>query len=161
MALVQCKECKAQISNTAKACPQCGAKLPAKTSIVTMMVGALIIFGLLKVLLSDSGQAAAPTKTPAQLAQESKKEADFQNVVRVAKWAKGRSKNPDSFTLTYGGITQAGTVCIEFRGTNSFNAVVPGRYIMSDSVSGDTVQLWNKHCANKPITDFSYARQAL
>lgn len=161
MALVQCKECKAQISSDAKACPQCGAKTPAKTSVVTMLIGGLIIFGLLKAMLSESTQAAAPTKSPAQLAQESKKEADFQNVVRVARWAKERSKNPASFTLTYGGITDSGTVCIEFRGTNSFNAVVPGRYVMSNTVSGDSVQLWNKHCANQPITDFSYARQAL
>ena len=34
MALIACKECKAQISKTAKTCPQCGAKVPKKVSLL-------------------------------------------------------------------------------------------------------------------------------
>ena len=44
MAMTTCRECKAQISTTAEACPQCGAK-PKKTSGCAMIVAAF--FGLL------------------------------------------------------------------------------------------------------------------
>ena len=31
--MVKCRECKARISRSAKACPQCGAKNPAKGTV--------------------------------------------------------------------------------------------------------------------------------
>src|ERR1700733_12510890 len=46
MALVVCKECKAQISTTAKVCPQCGARPPKKTSRFTWIVIALVVLGV-------------------------------------------------------------------------------------------------------------------
>lgn len=64
MAMTTCKECKAQISNTAEACPQCGAK-PKKTSGCAIIVAAF--FGL--ILLSSitrgcSGGSSTSTSTP-------------------------------------------------------------------------------------------------
>lgn len=38
MALIQCKECKAQVSSDAKSCPQCGAGVPKKTSVFVWIV---------------------------------------------------------------------------------------------------------------------------
>ena len=59
--MVQCRECKAPISRSAKSCPQCGAKNPAKgkvqhgldeTGNAFMKVGCLIIvLGLLALLV--------------------------------------------------------------------------------------------------------------
>lgn len=46
MALVKCKECGGKVSTKAKTCPNCGAKLPKKTSIVTWAVLMLIVFGV-------------------------------------------------------------------------------------------------------------------
>lgn len=43
MALITCKECKAQVSNQAKTCPQCGAKVPKKTSVLTWIFGFVIL----------------------------------------------------------------------------------------------------------------------
>jgi hypothetical protein len=156
MALITCKECKAKISSDAKACPQCGYE-EKETSRGAILIGGLILFA---VLYSLFGTAKTPPKAP-PTAAEIKREADFQNVVRVAKWAKNRSKNPDSFELTYAGISGSGTVCIEFRATNSFNAVVPGIYVMSNTVSGDTAKLWNAECAGRGLDDYTYARAAL
>ena len=42
MAIVLCKECKASISSSATKCPQCGAKMPKKTSLLTWFLGAAI-----------------------------------------------------------------------------------------------------------------------
>lgn len=159
MAMITCKECDKQISDTASLCPHCGAKPEKSASWIAYLFGGLVLVGVIQSALKPKPEA--PSLSPEAIAAKAKTEADFQNVVRVAKWAKAQSKNPDSFTLTYGGITSNGTVCIEYRGTNSFNAVVPGRYIMSDTVSGSTAALWNKHCANQPITDHTNAKHAL
>ena len=161
MALIECKECKANISDEAKTCPQCGAAVPQPTSRLGLLIGGIFIFFLARFLIGQADPPSPPQKSDAQTAADAKKEADFQKVVRVAEWAKKNMKNPASFELTYGGLTDKGAVCIEYRGTNSFNAVVPGRYVMSDSVSGDTAALWNKHCVKVPIRDFTDAKYAL
>lgn len=48
MALVTCKECKNEISDSAAVCPQCGAKPQQKTSIVTWIVGAILLVVVFK-----------------------------------------------------------------------------------------------------------------
>ena len=45
MALIQCKECKAQISDSAKACPSCGAPTPKPTSRLAIFIAG--VFGLI------------------------------------------------------------------------------------------------------------------
>lgn len=60
MALIKCKECGAQISNKADACPQCGAK-PKKTSGCAVV---LLGFLLLIIFLAVVGQCAGPSGTP-------------------------------------------------------------------------------------------------
>jgi hypothetical protein len=158
MSLISCHECKAQISSEAATCPQCGVKQKKKTSTLTWIIGGILVFAIGKSIFSGpstlSQDIASPPPDPV-------KEANFQKVVAAAKWAKRTAKDPSSFQLEYAGMTSSGTVCLEFRAKNSFGAVVPGRYIMSDTVSGDTAALWNKHCANQSIQDFSYARQAI
>ena len=46
MSLIKCKECGKEISNKAESCPNCGVKLPKKTSIVTwaLLVSIAIYF---------------------------------------------------------------------------------------------------------------------
>jgi len=44
MALVECKECKEQISDTAKACPKCGAKVPRTKWWLWRPIGAVVAF---------------------------------------------------------------------------------------------------------------------
>lgn len=158
MSLMACHECKAQISSEASVCPHCGVKPEKKTSISTWIIGGILLLAIGKSIFSASGTTSEHT---AETKLDSVKEANFQKVVAAAAWAKSTSKDPLSFQLEYAGLTSSGTVCLEFRAKNSFNAVVLGRYVMSDSFSGDTVALWNKHCAKQPIEDFSYARQAI
>lgn len=42
--MMKCKECGEQVSTKAKTCPNCGAKAPKKTSILTWLVLVVIIF---------------------------------------------------------------------------------------------------------------------
>lgn len=65
MAMTTCKECKAQISTTAEACPQCGAK-PKKTSGCAIIVAAFFGIVFLSVITrgcseSSSTSTSAPS----------------------------------------------------------------------------------------------------
>jgi len=51
MALIKCRECGAEISSTAKRCPQCGAADPDKTThLITVVSGSVLL--ILLVLLA-------------------------------------------------------------------------------------------------------------
>jgi len=53
MALVKCKECGKSISDSAKACPECGAKPPKKTSFVTKLVAGIIGIGVVMSIIGN------------------------------------------------------------------------------------------------------------
>lgn len=48
MVLITCKECKAQVSDQAGKCPQCGAKAPKTTSRITLAVAGLVLIGVVR-----------------------------------------------------------------------------------------------------------------
>jgi hypothetical protein len=72
MAMTTCKECKAQISTTAAACPQCGAK-PKKTSgcaiIVAAFFGLLFLSAITRGCSDGSSTSTAATTSPSNTAQ--------------------------------------------------------------------------------------------
>lgn len=162
MALIKCKDCGADVSKSAKTCPQCGAKMPAKTSTFTILVALLIAFGAYISLTTPSAPPAPPVqKTSAQLAAEKKEADDFQRAVMALRLVRNNMKNPASFSPTLVGITAAGAICIEYRATNAFNAIVPGRFVVAGTSSGDSAAAWNQHCANKSVTNFTHAQRAM
>lgn len=74
MALVKCKECKKEVSNKAKICPNCGVKDPAvgpKEMFAAIVLLLLLGWGLVSFLSSDDSEenstAKVVTKTPEQL----------------------------------------------------------------------------------------------
>ncbi len=52
MALTKCKECGEQISTKAETCPKCGAKPPKKTSLITWIVLAFVVFVVIGQIVS-------------------------------------------------------------------------------------------------------------
>lgn len=70
MALVPCYECKAEISDQAKTCPQCGAKRPAKTRIwllaVLILPAAFITWAVLRTPSVQQSAAGLDRETIAQ-----------------------------------------------------------------------------------------------
>ena len=60
MALIQCKECKAQISDSAKSCPSCGAPPPKKTSFFTKFVIGLV--ALMAIISFINSKFSEPTR---------------------------------------------------------------------------------------------------
>jgi hypothetical protein len=126
MALIKCRECKGQVSSTAQTCPHCGVKVKKPTSVLGSIVfGLLIIVGGAAMIGGKSDpKAAAPPLTPEQLASEQKaKTESAEDLARVCVLRQAL-KNPDSFKLVSAIRTAAGELCVTYRGTNSFNAVI-------------------------------------
>lgn len=98
--------------------------------------------------------AAAETKRKAE-EDERKKISNrrFNEGLLYAKALKKSMKNPDSFKLELVTRTADGIYCYEYRATNSFNAVVPGRAYIGAGKSGTSdggagfASQWNKLCA--------------
>ncbi len=71
MAMGQCKECKKEVSTSAKVCPNCGVKNPTtKASDVLggFFVLVLVVFGIS--MCSSDEKGSAPPKTSAQISAD-------------------------------------------------------------------------------------------
>lgn len=163
MAMIKCHECRSQISSEATSCPICGVKPKKPTSIIVILGLGFLIISMIKCTYDESSNVGSskPVLTAEQIAANAKTEADFQAVVMGAKVLKNNMKNPASFELESALQLTDGTVCYRYRSTNSFNAVVPGVYIMRSTSGSTTASDWNKYCAGKTGTDQTHARQAL
>ena len=68
MALTKCKECKKEVSTSAKVCPHCGVKNPGTTAgqaIGGFVVLVLLVWGAIKIFGgSDDNKPAAKADTP-------------------------------------------------------------------------------------------------
>lgn len=66
VALTACKECGAEVSTTAKACPKCGARLPKEKGavpvLVLVLVGLFVLVALIGILSSQSEPSAKTTE---------------------------------------------------------------------------------------------------
>lgn len=157
MAMTECKECSKPISDKAKKCPHCGFEQPKKTSRLSLVLAGLVLFAIIFGIANQPPEAPPKVKTAADI----QKEAEFQQVVRAARQLKSAMKNPDSFQLVSALMVQGPTICLTYRSTNSFNAVVTEQYTLNDKVSSTSARDWNKHCGGKSGDDYSYAKSAL
>lgn len=160
MAVKPCKECQKPVSTSAKACPHCGAEQPKQTSRIALgFAGLVLFFVLYQVFESNTGTTAAtkPPPTPEQI----QREKEFQQVVSAARSLKAAMKNPASFELVEALFMQGPAICITYRSTNSFNAIVTDNYVVTEKVSSSNADAWNRHCAGKTGTSYRHARGAL
>lgn len=98
-------------------------------------------------------EAAEAARKKEEDRQRSVRESRFQEALIYARVLKKSMKNPDSFKLETVIRTPVGIFCYEYRATNSFNAVVPGKAFVGAGKSGTSdsgpsfAGQWNKHCA--------------
>lgn len=162
MAMIACHECKALISSTAAACPHCGA------SVVRISGGndrgiALLVAGAFAALLGSVFYSALkspepPAKTAEQVEADRAKEAQFQVDALKLRALKASLKNPASFDLVSVVRLTDGTLCLTYRATNSFNAIITEqRAIDADSRLAD----YGKACTGKTGVNLSYIKHAL
>jgi hypothetical protein len=79
--------------------------------------------------------------------------ADLNRALTLARDVRAQVKNPKSFELERVQVQADGTICMTYRATNSFDAVVPAhaigqaaKYWVSDD-GGDFAQRWKALCA--------------
>lgn len=156
MAMVNCKECGKEISSKAAACPHCGFK-PEKDKAGCAQV---LVVGFVAVLVAVVGLSMCSPSTPTKVASP-EEERQFKEEVGALAYLRDRMKNPASFELVSAVRTPGNTLCITYRGTNSFNAIVTQRYTVNNVVSSSSDVDWMAYCAGQPGKDFSSARHAL
>jgi predicted nucleic acid-binding Zn-ribbon protein len=168
MAITKCTECGGVVSDQAKACPTCGAK-PRKPASKLGIVFALIVLAvILKAVFSEDPErdarrakaaAAEAALTPEyradRKAEQDRASKQIDRAYATIPVLKKTMKNPDSFKLDSALSTPAGALCFEYRGTNTFNAIVPAKAVVAPGATqvatGSDQQVavaWNKHCAN-------------
>lgn len=162
MAMTACFECKAPISTTAAACPQCGARVVQRTGGNGSGIALLVAGGFAAVLgiffYSALKTPAPPAKTAEQVKVERAKEAQFQADALKVRALKATLKNPASFDLVSAGRLSDGTLCITYRGTNSFNATTTERTAIT--ASGHLAD-YNTACAGQSGENVESIRHAL
>jgi predicted nucleic acid-binding Zn ribbon protein len=155
MAIAPCKECGKEVSSKAVTCPHCGFKQPKNTKALTIVICLLVV--VLLVIALDTGDTPATAATP----PDPQKELEFQQAVATLNYIKGEMKNPRSFELVSAVRVEGPAICVEYRGTNSFNAVVLQRHVMSENVNSSAIEQWNKICAGKTGENMMHARHAM
>ena len=161
MTLIKCKECNAQISYSASACPACGLKATQPTSRLAIGIAGLFAIFLAKGIFDSNTAPEPPVKSAAQVAESIKEDQEFQHVLLAAKLLKQGMKNPDAFKLASAVMLKDGTICFEYRSTNSFNAIVPGTFALTPDKGSANEKDWHKYCAGKAGTNYTSVRQAL
>ena len=175
MALTTCRECGKQVSTEAKTCPNCGVAAPVKSGISLGAAAAVALLGAAviawNIRLSDPPSTPVAAKSPEEIkrqqaADETRNKPDLpaNMAIALAKATRNGAKNPDSVKfelVTYiakkGGADGEGAYCFSFRGTNSFNAIVPEH--VAYFVTGDTTKAapWNSACGGKSGRDLGAA----
>lgn len=158
MSLMKCTECGKQISDKAKACPNCGYVL-RRTSLFTWIVTIILVIGFFPVVISSftnySNQANDSThetelkvsETSEQLMERNKRNEEIQKEIAENKKKddeaiqkatigaialKKAMRDPESFKLESAlVINGTGAVCYDYRARNGFGGVNVGHAVLS------------------------------
>ena len=106
---------------------------------------------------ASEAKAAAMAQEKAATAKNAE-EAEFQFGVRATKSVRASLKNPNSFQLVGAGVVPGGALCLTYRATNSFNAVITERVAVTRKFA---VGEWNKECAGKRMPDLHIIKHAI
>jgi hypothetical protein len=114
----------------------------------------LIVFGIafLGYLVAPNSDVTVDDNkklTPEEQALESKKEEEFQRALATIVALKNSLDNPKSFELVDALITKDGTLCVVYRGSNAFGAIITKQHVFTATSNSDSSQSWNRHCAGK------------
>ena len=167
MALTKCHECSAAISDTAKACPHCGAKPKQKISLLGWIVAAIFTMGVIQCTSSDiARKEQQASKSPDQIAAEQKAkdaaEKRHQIAVIAMHGIKKALRDPDSVQWEDVLVDDdASTVCITYRARNGYGGFVRENATFAGGKAYKTDKAWNTYCAGKQLIDHKYSARAL
>lgn len=162
MAMTKCKECGAEISSRAEACPRCGARIRRTRLAVKLLAiffGVGLIGAIVEGVRNPSGGTAINPKTPEQKAKEEADTKRFVVAAAVAETLKKAVRDPDSLKFDSVRISDdAKVACVEYRARNGFGGMNREIVIFVDGVSRSDAATWNKRCTGK-MYDYLYAAQ--
>lgn len=171
MALVKCLECGSEVSDKAAACPKCGAKMPRKTSRVTLLVGGLFAIFVAQMVFSSSrpdgnGAPAAPAasapvseaeRAALQRAAQDKEAGDTRRglIAAAAKSLRAGMHDPASFEIDEVLMMSNNAGCYTYRAKNGFGASRLGQAVLTPDTKFVTSDhsgfgaAWKKYCADQ------------
>lgn len=153
MSLIECHECKKQVSDEAVACPSCGAKVRKPAEPKKPMSRAMILFLILGVVAVIGGmlaQETAPPKTTEQIAAEKEHAARIMFVRMAVSSLKKAARDPDSLTIESARANKDGSViCLEYRARNGFGGMNREHLAIAAGKANGTPGHWNKHCTSE------------
>jgi hypothetical protein len=165
MAIVSCKECNAEVSTEAKACPRCGASVPQRMGLGGWLIGGFFAFVVGSMVMGsvrrDEAELAKPAETPAQAAARSKADLEMNMVLIGARRLRDGMKKPETFELTSAVVMGSDAICYEYTARNSFNDRTSGYYVITKTASSSGSKDWNRWCAGKRGTDYTYVRAVM
>jgi hypothetical protein len=146
--LVGCKSCGHKVDKSAKSCPSCGVSNPGVKSGGTAKgcLGLVLLFFIVSWFIGFNSEDQQP-KTPAE-----QREADIRKQFsaldgshhQLTKLIEASMKDPDSFDHVKTVYVDKGDYLIvetQYRGTNSFGAVVPGVVKAKVSLDGNVLEI--------------------
>lgn len=163
MALVKCKECGAQVSSEAKACPQCGAAPPKRTSTLTWLVLGFIVLVVIGSMTKPDRSSSGSSSTSSAAVPDDSETKEFLWMERGKDMVKAKLKDPDSakFREVYFYRSVAGKVPVTCGQVNSKNSMggyggfqhfvsagKPELTWLSEEVK-DFETIWNKLCTGE------------
>lgn len=150
MALIQCKECNAQVSTEAKTCPHCGAKVENNFG-CTKVLGVVFAFLVLASLIggpSESDTTEQPTTLTPEQQHKKRIESGFSgwdgSHKQLTKIIKESMHDPDSYDhvkTTY--IDTGKDLIIEttYRGKNAYGGLVLNKTNAKASYDGQVTSI--------------------
>lgn len=153
MALIKCKECGSEVSDSAKTCPKCGAPVPKGTSLLTVIVGFILVMFFIGMI---SNNMSSNSETPEQIAESQKSSDNINNAIQASHFLKKSLRDPDSLQYEHVIATDNGTICYEYRAKNGFGGMNSGKafYLPKDdkfrtSEMDSFGKIWKTECAGK------------
>jgi len=128
MALTHCKECRAEMSTSAAACPKCGAKPPKRTSVLTWVVAVVLGGAVLSAVMEGAGgkrpAAPEPQLTEAQRRDKAQEDARWNLTRGTIKAVQPALREPESLQIEKVLVNQDGTkLCAVYRAKNGFGGM--------------------------------------
>jgi hypothetical protein len=155
MALIKCKECGKEVSDSAGKCPQCGAKV--NKPIGKLGWAMVIITTVIVVQCSLSMPSSTPSAKPAV---DPIAEARFQKTAVMANALKKALREPESVVWeTILANDDASVICFEYRARNGFGGMAKEFTVFADNKASQDANVWNKHCTKtfNNMMDVKYA----
>lgn len=162
MALIKCHECGHETSDTANACPRCGAKPKKKIGVFGWIVAALFTVIVVRCTAEQVSAPPKAEKTAEQIAAEVLAEKRHIAAVLSMRAIKKALRDPSSVEWDDVLVNEDATViCIIYRAKNGFGGYTRDQVSIINGEPSKAANIWNKQCAGKTLIDQKFSARAL